>query len=452
MRVFPKRQFDVDELQKVGLSSKKDIASVIKTLSHEHRIEILVHLYSGAREFIELQKGLSISKTALSNHITQLLEKNLVERKGRGSYQITLDGLNFLTSIISSYRDSQAYLSDKQLRFTEIYSKRSIDMGEQIVALKKLKWQERWVSHLGAIEGCLKYLQIKIPTAWLYGATGHAFILNIGENLCPSGPTAWNTEMLFSMAPRIGYRINGVFGMKTDSDFNKKQEDAWILVQEAINNNLPCYGWELMVPEFYVINGYDTKGYYFSGPLAKKMKGPKDWIELGNTDISILELYTITLGNPADDRIVVKEAFRNALEHSNNPPKWIRPEYRSGMAGYERWIKAVESGTAHAQGMAYNTAVWAECREYSVEFLKLAKKKLKNIASSDFDEAIMSYKDVSSNLNKVMKLYPYKASLTSEEIGVDKKSKDAANYLVRAKEAESSGLKTLQRIVLELTI
>lgn len=44
------------------------------------------------------------------------------------------------------------------------------------------------------------------------------------------------------------------------------QEQAWDYVRRQIDENLPCYGWELDVPEFYVICGYDEAGYYVCGP------------------------------------------------------------------------------------------------------------------------------------------------------------------------------------------
>ena len=62
--------------------------------------------------------------------------------------------------------------------------------------LENLKWSPKWVSHLGCVKGCLDYLGIDMTDAWLYGASGHAFIRNISEDSCPSGPTAWKTMML----------------------------------------------------------------------------------------------------------------------------------------------------------------------------------------------------------------------------------------------------------------
>ncbi len=47
--------------------------------------------------------------------------------------------------------------------------------------LENLRWRSRWTSHLGCVKGCLDYLNIDISDAWLYGATGHAFIINVAD-------------------------------------------------------------------------------------------------------------------------------------------------------------------------------------------------------------------------------------------------------------------------------
>jgi len=60
-----------------------------------------------------------------------------------------------------------------------------------------------------------------------------------------------------------------------------------------IDQGLPCYGWELDDAEFYVIYGYDDQGYYFSGPSWQPVKGPKNWQELGDTGIGVLEVYSV---------------------------------------------------------------------------------------------------------------------------------------------------------------
>jgi AraC family transcriptional regulator len=46
--------------------------------------------------------------------------------------------------------------------------------------LANLRWRGKMVSHLGCIKGCFAYLNLDISDGWLYGATGHAFLLNMG--------------------------------------------------------------------------------------------------------------------------------------------------------------------------------------------------------------------------------------------------------------------------------
>ena len=47
--------------------------------------------------------------------------------------------------------------------------------------LQNCQWASRWVTHLGCIKGCLGYLKRDVSDGWLFGATGHAFLINILE-------------------------------------------------------------------------------------------------------------------------------------------------------------------------------------------------------------------------------------------------------------------------------
>ena len=316
--------------------------------------------------------------------------------------------------------------------------------------LENLKWVPRWVSHLGCIKGCLDYLGLDVSDAWLFGATGHAFVINMSAVVCPSGPTAWNTEMLFRLGKNIGYEIDGVFGMKSADDFAEKQKLAWEHTKSAIDQGLPCYGWELDIPEYYVVYGYDEgAGYYFSGPGCDEGRGPKPWQELGDTEIGVIEMYSLKPGQAADDIQAVKEALAFALEHAASPSKWIFPKYKAGLAGYDNWICALEGGNADGFGMAYNAAVWCECRSYAVLFLKEAQERLERRAAALFDQALDQYQAVSENLQAVAEAFPFHG-LEPEHIRDEARIRKAIDALQTARDAEAGGLETLQRIVNEL--
>jgi hypothetical protein len=319
--------------------------------------------------------------------------------------------------------------------------------------LDHLKWKPMWVSHLGCLKGCLEYLRLGVSNAWLFGATGHAFIINMSPEVCPSGPTAWVTERLFALGKNIGYSIDGVFGSKFESDFAKKQKLAWEHAKQAIDRGLPCYGWELDIPEFYVVNGYrdagKEAGYFFSGPGCDEGKGPKPWRKLGDTKIGVIEMYSVKTGQAAEDTRTVKEALAFALEHATNPEKWIFPKYKAGLGGFDNWIQALETGVADGFGMAYNAGVWNECRGFAVLFLKEAKDRLSDRWPALFDDALGYYEVVAENLKLVADTFPFHG-MEPEHITDESRRALASKSLKTAREAEASGLEALERIVLEL--
>jgi hypothetical protein len=101
--------------------------------------------------------------------------------------------------------------------------------------------------------------------AWLAGGIGHAFVMNINDNVSAAGPTAWNTEMIMLLGHNLGFHVSGVFTWKSDPQFEIKQKLAWETARRALDQGFPCYGWELGIAEYYVVCGYDSYGYYYSG-------------------------------------------------------------------------------------------------------------------------------------------------------------------------------------------
>jgi hypothetical protein len=308
---------------------------------------------------------------------------------------------------------------------------------------------------LGCVKGCLDYLGIEMSDAWLYGGTSHAFALNIHGEICPSGPTAWKTMMLFEGGVNLGYEFDASFGFKQGNEkFAALQESTWEFTKNAIDEGVPLYGWELEIPEFYVIYGYDDVGYYYSGPMTDKGKGPKPWNELGTSDIGLIEVYSVKPGQAKEDAMVVKSALENALKHASNPEEWIFVEYyTSGLKGYDTWIGALKTGKADRLGMGYNVEVWKECRHYAVSFLKEAKERLEGKAESLFDDALAQYQIVASRLSQVAEMYPFIPSHNPEAEGnikTDEKCQGAVDLLNQAREAETAGMEVLEKIVGEL--
>jgi hypothetical protein len=251
--------------------------------------------------------------------------------------------------------------------------------------------------------------------------------------------------MLFRLGRNIGYDIEGVVGFKLEDNFAQKKQAAWETVKRAIDDGLPCYGWELEAPEYYVVNGYDGLGYYYSGPLCDSSTGPKPWQSLAETGIGLLEMYVVRPGKPADDATTVRQALEFALEHATSASKWTRPRYRTGLAGFDNWIGALEAGTVHSHGQAYNAVCWCECRGFAAQFLKEASGRLDGKVGALLDEAAARYGDVHARLQQVCELFPFPPQ--GEEVRDEARCRAAAEHLRVAREAEEVGLEALARIV-----
>ena len=314
--------------------------------------------------------------------------------------------------------------------------------------LANLNWTLSWTSIIGSVHGCLKYLGVDPGFSWLYGGTGHAFIINMSQDgSCPSGPTAWNTAAFFELGKNLGYQIEGVLADKRKPGWKEKQAEAWLLARTALDNDTPVFGWELAIPEFYVVDGYDEVGYYYKGPGAENSPSPKPWQELGVSGIGLLEIYSVKPEHPADDRQVVREALEFAVSFNGGSSDWVLPDYLTGLAAYDVWFDAVKTGQADLMGHAYNAAVWEECRRNSVAFLREAKKRLDGLSEKAFTGAIQAYSEVAKHLKDMSELYPFFENNREEPLGTNPRSQKAADYLQSARRAEEEGLARIKEII-----
>jgi hypothetical protein len=130
--------------------------------------------------------------------------------------------------------------------------------------LNGLKWKSFWNTQLGCLKSSSEYLGIEMSDAWLFGGTGVAFIMHTDElGFGAGGP--WYQGPMMNLCNNLGFTVNGVYGFQTDENFLIKQQMAWENTTNAIDRGYPCYGYNLAIPEYYVVNGFDNENYIFSG-------------------------------------------------------------------------------------------------------------------------------------------------------------------------------------------
>jgi len=120
--------FESEEAMKAFLlETVVEISELLKTLQHPKRLEILTLMFNEELEFGTLMSIINLPKSALGNHLSDLLEKNLIEKLDRGIYRISSDGRDFLSSLSANYlvakiREKER-LERQQKRYQEIISR-----------------------------------------------------------------------------------------------------------------------------------------------------------------------------------------------------------------------------------------------------------------------------------------------------------------------------------------
>jgi len=316
--------------------------------------------------------------------------------------------------------------------------------------LEGLRHSDLNMQQPGNLVACARYLGYDESDAWLCGAMGFAFAMNVGDDLCPSGPSAWADHKLLPLGADAGLPIETFHGAQSQPDFPDLQKKAFARAQAVIDAGLPVIGNNMVVPEAYLVVGYDEAGNYlfvnFEGDRAKISKRH-------HSELDFLWFQFPTLKPPADDRLVVRKAIVTALklaEGKNFDSSGI------GLRAYDNWIKGVTASQdgKFGFGAGYNAACWAECRRFALAFLKEAKTRVADEKLDPlFDEAIGHYGIVAASLDEVANQFPL--AFGDDEAMVARlkdpsRRTKALAALTEARAAEAQGLKTLAAIAVAL--
>jgi len=312
--------------------------------------------------------------------------------------------------------------------------------------LDGLRWESGWMTEVGCLKGCLAHLGVEITWPHLYGLTAHAFVINMHEVVCPSSPTAWlSADLVAALLPNLGAQVEFAMGGTPAGNLAEAQANAWEMARRYLDAGLPVYGWELGVPEFYVVYGYDHIGYYYRGPGFEDGAGPKPWQELGNTEIGVVCVGGLKPCPRSTTRAALADALDVAARFAEPDNPWRLPNYTTGPAAFEVWANALASGIANEFGHRYCAAVWAEARHNAVRFLTELAEGLEGEAGEAAAEALAAYRRVNVLLGTVSQEHIY---LPPGQIAMDVtlQSAESAHMLRQAGEAEAEGLQGLRRL------
>ena len=159
-----------DLLIKTLQENTEKISEILTALANPVRLRILSRLLKGETEFSELQKTTGLSKTALTHHLNNLSDSEIIENPKRGLYQLREDGKNILASIVDTYTCSVWKSQQEEQRrvefITTAYERRHrpMEIEVKIVELEPMR-----VASFRVISETPEHDAAKLLTEWAQG-------------------------------------------------------------------------------------------------------------------------------------------------------------------------------------------------------------------------------------------------------------------------------------------
>lgn len=255
-------------------------------------------------------------------------------------------------------------------------------------------------SMMGVIQGVSEYFGYAHSDAFLFGGSGHAFLVNIHEQICPSGPYVWNYSAFFRLLQNMGLKMNDLGFFASDTPENKRGELERIIKKHLDEGN-PC---SVVNMDNQIVYGYDEEALQLvqpwgpDCPLTPATLTNSNWNEFGERFHA--SFFTFERSEIADQQKIIKDSIEHAVDLFENPEHYQCNGYRIGLNAYEIWTAAVEEhGSSH--GNWWNGAVWSECRSKASEYMKEIADILPEEAGSIASDLSKHYAATAMLLQKV---------------------------------------------------
>ncbi|HOP26147.1 MAG TPA: hypothetical protein PLM22_03065 [Candidatus Sabulitectum sp.] len=243
-------------------------------------------------------------------------------------------------------------------------------------------------SLMGVVSGVCRFFGREIPEPVLFGRTGHAFIMNISEDLCPSGPYLWDMKPFISLLENSGFVMNfhGFFNEKSTREERSKLEGK---LRDELDRGHPC---SILNMDNQIISGYDGTGFFCVQPWECDF--PPGRLSFGSWEEISTEIhacfYSFHEVEPLEPAFCIQRSLLFALDQLHGNP--VRPvgDSVSGIGAYATWKTGVLGGHGESHGNWWNGTVWSECRR---------------MASGYFGEIAEAYPGCSAASRELSSLY-----------------------------------------------
>lgn len=272
-----------------------------------------------------------------------------------------------------------------------------------------------WNSLGGALEGALRYLRVPVSSAWVMGISGHAFRLALpvaGDELAAWGADlAIDFERAAPLYRNLGRKVEHLVAQEGESNYPKRRQEAIKRVQKCIDRGIPAIVYDLHLPQFGLVSGYDDKADTWQ--VRTLMSGQYgETVPLGRWPVPERPgvVAAVLLGDPTktDPGRAVLDALRFAVAYAERGDPGDPTGAAHGFAAYERWAAAFTEGAAiSASGNAALVQMLQSARRDAAAFLRADASRLLPECAAPLAEAALAYDAETLAISRMMTMFPF---------------------------------------------
>jgi DNA-binding HxlR family transcriptional regulator len=447
-------------IQRMVNSASEDIAELLKASAHSKRLIILASLLNGSKSFLELKNLTALSKTALANHLTQMVHAGMITRIHRGSYSLSTDGELLLFSLGKVYFQSERY-QQSQRELLEAQYSRFRRFGDSMTIKEKRVskvgvYQPHGLSYPAAISGALQAIGEKWDVDDVTAFSGYGFLINTStERICLSGPTAlavWNiiqeaTELLgWKLKHYIdqeGFPSNPDPSQPLDERDEKRARKVFEIVKNAIDiHDRPVVIWGIPLPEYGIVNGYQKDFYLVSTfrTLLEQEETPIAYNKIQAPGCMEVFIFEKKISSPTDND------YRDSLVRGLRMAKGVSLDgYASGLEAYDTLQEQlIETPVEEIDPFAFGYLVDSYyCGRDSVH--KYLKKLSEKYSKQNFTQYLIKATETYGKISQQYKVLQEHFPLFGEQDLSLENRRICAKLLNEIKDLEKQAISDLER-------
>lgn len=205
----------------------------------------------------------------------------------------------------------------------------------------------------------------------IVASSGFAFRMWIAADLCPSETSIWDFGRQPEWIQNGGLAVTHInCCWQPENVLNDGRNEALPKIKASIDRGIPVVAWDIGVPEWGLITGYDDETQKFATLCINGAADEMDYSRLGNREMPMLNVVILTGRTDKTQADIVADTKARAKTHlSGGEPC----ENAQGLAAYECLIEILERedpALAASWNLEYALGTFGALKWYAWKFFE----------------------------------------------------------------------------------